>query len=198
MSDQSKSVETISQVDTSTSEEYPVFVHSKGDRLYQKRGRYKARQLYKSLGMCEVCQVSVAIDRHHKDSDTNNNHPSNIIKVCRKCHMKIDGRRTAPKACIVCNSPSKNTRKGRCHKCNEYFRRHGKEWSEEAVGPLPIRPCMNCGQPDKKNRLTYGRCHTCYEYRRRNKRDRNVKQERQDAQPVSESGTLPMVWDFNA
>jgi hypothetical protein len=46
----------------------------------------------KELGICERCQTKPAIDRHHKDDNTLNNSPENIMALCRRCHMIVDGR----------------------------------------------------------------------------------------------------------
>ncbi len=74
--------------------------------------------------------------------------------------------------CRICEQTSKPLRKGRCHRCNEYFRRNGEEWSPEAVAPLPPRVCCNCGA------LTIhpcmGRCHACDAFWRRNQSERPV------------------------
>jgi hypothetical protein len=58
--------------------------------------RERARKLYPLNGaMCEKCKVSKAIDRHHKDENPKNNAPDNIAKLCRACHMIVDGRMDA-------------------------------------------------------------------------------------------------------
>jgi hypothetical protein len=31
-------------------------------------------------------------DRHHLDGNTANNDPENVITLCRRCHMLVDGR----------------------------------------------------------------------------------------------------------
>lgn len=46
----------------------------------------------KKLGKCERCRKRPATDRHHKDANKFNNSPSNLMGLCRKCHMIIDGR----------------------------------------------------------------------------------------------------------
>lgn len=70
-----------------------------------------------------------------------------------------------PLTCVVCGLPSKARRKGRCHRCNEYFRRNGKEWTPEAVAPVNWNaPCVRCARP--LNRLARkggrGLCNSCY------------------------------------
>jgi len=98
-------------------------------------GRQRARKIYKANGICAECLNAPAVDIHHKDSNPLNNSPDNITFLCRRCHMDADGRLEVlrkfsptvkpPKNCILCNKLEKNLRKGRCHSCNEYFRRHG-------------------------------------------------------------------------
>ncbi len=114
------------------------------DELANLEGyRKRARVRYKLPAKCRYCDAPPT-DRHHKDGNPRNNLPSNIDFVCRRCHMVEDGRlarlvavarATAPlrvtvaKRCVNCNGTSKPKplRKGRCHKCNEYLRRTGRE-----------------------------------------------------------------------
>jgi hypothetical protein len=50
--------------------------------------RAKRRKL---LGKCEFCDEP-AIDRHHFDDNPLNNTDNNIVPLCRRCHMTMDGR----------------------------------------------------------------------------------------------------------
>ena len=43
--------------------------------------------------VCEICGSTKNIDVHHKDGDFHNNSISNLILVCRSCHMKIHRRK---------------------------------------------------------------------------------------------------------
>lgn len=110
----------------------------KGDEAHPITKRRRAVRRY-ALGPCQDCGKP-ATDRHHKDGDTGNNTPENIEILCRRCHMKTDGRLEkvaemakamsqknikAPSPCVVCGRLAKPLRKGRCHACNEYFRRNG-------------------------------------------------------------------------
>lgn len=99
-------------------------------------GRMRARRLYKKIGNCCLCGKK-ATDRHHVNGDTFDNSVENIMFLCRRCHMDLDGRLkkitenmprkiTEPKPCLNCNKLSKPLRKGLCHACNEYFRRNNK------------------------------------------------------------------------
>ena len=98
--------------------------------------RERARRWY-TIDMCEMCGKK-AIDRHHIDGDCGNNVRGNLMFLCRKCHMDVDGRlarlpsRYTPpvvplKPCVNCKTPSKPLRKGLCHACNEYKRRNNTD-----------------------------------------------------------------------
>lgn len=151
----------------------------KGDAATDGAKRMRARKLYR-LGMCQRCKKTRATDRHHKDGDTGNNTPSNIAKLCRRCHMIEDGRldglaaarakRNLPKKakpCAICGTPSKPLRKGRCHRCNEYFRRNAVEWKPNGDHRFskraPDRYCSNCKQLVPKG-WSKGRCPLCRLY----------------------------------
>lgn len=111
----------------------------KGDDAPPNTKRMRAQRRYK-LGPCERCRKP-GTDRHHKDANTGNNEPSNIMILCRRCHMTVDGRLPAfvvageparrrnaqPKPCIHCGRPWKYLRKGRFPACNNYFRKYGSE-----------------------------------------------------------------------
>lgn len=63
----------------------------KGDKIFQAGGRQRARRWFKLKNFCENCGAK-AKDRHHKDGNPLNNSPENILSLCRKCHVHIDGR----------------------------------------------------------------------------------------------------------
>lgn len=63
----------------------------KGDKITEKSGRSRAVRVYPKIGACVKCGASRA-ERHHKNGNTADNSPGNIEIVCRKCHMKEDGR----------------------------------------------------------------------------------------------------------
>lgn len=125
----------------------------KGDKVkHLDSGRARARRRYKSIGDCENCGLVKATERHHKDANPLNNERSNIQKLCRRCHMTIDGRiervrimcKNFPKKprsegpCCVCTEQRWPLRKGRCHRCNEFLRRNGFEWSPELGRPRKV------------------------------------------------------------
>ena len=107
-----------------------------------KRSRTIRRFEISANDNCQNCKVVPAVERYHLDGQLDNIDPENIILVCRRCCMELDGRLdelksidhsyqiTPPQPCIICRKLSKPLRKGRCHACNEYFRRHNKERSE--------------------------------------------------------------------
>lgn len=112
----------------------------KGEEAGEDAGRARARAAY-ALGSCERCGRP-GTDRHHKDGDTLNNDPGNIEILCRRCHMKADGRLdkfvemanwpkphllTEVTPCVVCGQPFKPLRKGRCRRCALYFYLRGIE-----------------------------------------------------------------------
>lgn len=110
----------------------------KGNSARSETKRARAQRAY-ALESCEKCGEP-ATDRHHIDGDTGNNERTNIMLLCRRCHMEIDGRLSnfrshsaslrgpqPPKICTNCGRLAKPLRKGRCHSCNEYLRRYGIE-----------------------------------------------------------------------
>ena len=62
-----------------------------GDRVSEKGGRTRALRLFPKVGPCVLCGAKKS-ERHHIDGNTANNVPENILILCRRCHMKNDGR----------------------------------------------------------------------------------------------------------
>lgn len=62
----------------------------KGDDV-GSRSAHRRAELRFELQPCEDCGNTKS-ERHHEDEDPTNNDPSNIKFLCRKCHMKRDGR----------------------------------------------------------------------------------------------------------
>lgn len=120
----------------------PNHPHWKGDTARSTTKRRRAQKAY-PLAECEICDAP-ATDRHHRDGDTGNNHPRNIQRLCRRCHMRKDGRMERFVAageqarrrerriveCLNCGRVARPSRRGRCGTCNEYFRTHGTERPE--------------------------------------------------------------------
>lgn len=159
----------------------------KGDAAKDAAKRLRARGVYPTLGRCDNC-ANQATDRHHKDGNTGNNRKSNLALLCRKCHMIEDGRlaRLAalphpcrdPKPCRICKTLSKPMRRGKCHRCNEYFRRNNEEWKPNADRRFghraPDRYCLNCARLVVKG-WSKGRCPACRLYLKRNRVERPLR-----------------------
>jgi hypothetical protein len=75
-----------------------------GDDATQKTGRSRAARMYLNIGNCVLCD-STKSERHHIDGDTLNNNPENVIALCRRCHMKEDGRLEKLKELAIANQP---------------------------------------------------------------------------------------------
>lgn len=111
----------------------------KGDGATDGSKRERAHRLFR-LGPCERCGKE-GVERHHKDANPGNNSKRNVMIVCRKCHMIIDGRLERyvaalrkkattfqpAKPCLSCQRPYKPLRNGRCAACDSYFKRCGKD-----------------------------------------------------------------------
>jgi hypothetical protein len=63
----------------------------KGENVSVRGGRTRAERMYPKIGPCTICGNKKS-ERHHRDGDTSNNSPFNIVILCRKCHMTEDGR----------------------------------------------------------------------------------------------------------
>lgn len=63
----------------------------KGNAVSEKQGRKRAFYRFKEIGPCSGCGSSKS-ERHHIDGNTKNNESQNIAILCRRCHMKEDGR----------------------------------------------------------------------------------------------------------
>ncbi len=145
----------------------------------------RVRPKYKDQTKCERC-AGIAHDLFFKDRNYDNDSAENIMVLCRRCRMELDGtldaiiswtkniKPTLPKKpkipCIICGEKD-GIRNKRCHTCSEYFRRNGIERTEKP-GPKQPVPCIICEQ--LVIRPAKGKCHTCYEFFRRNGFDRNV------------------------
>lgn len=109
----------------------------KGDAAPPTTKRARAQRLY-ALGDCERCGAK-ATDRHHIDGDTGNNVRANLMFLCRRCHMTVDGRlerlvanRPIPekkglRPCANCTEPTPFLNRGRCGRCAAYFWRFKRE-----------------------------------------------------------------------
>ena len=73
-----------------------------GDSISEKAGRGRAQRKYKQIGPCVLCGNEKS-ERHHIDGNTANNEAENILIVCRRCHMKTDGRLSEFTALAIAN-----------------------------------------------------------------------------------------------
>lgn len=112
----------------------------RGDEATSESKRSRTARRYPVKGvLCQRCEKLPSHDRYHKDGNLDNIDPENIMLVCRRCCMELDGRLDAlktfdhsklvksPQQCIVCRKFAKPLRKSRCHSCNEYYRRHNED-----------------------------------------------------------------------
>lgn len=128
---------------------------------------------------CEMCGKAAKTDGHHR----NYNQPLVVIWLCRKCHMREDGRLAQfystshglnpnplpMRQCKTCKRLTKMFWFGECHACNEYLRRNGKPRPFKDDGRIEkwehrkFLTCLRCkrvagivGNPIK------GFCKSCY------------------------------------
>ena len=75
-----------------------------GDAITEKSGRSRAIRAFPIIGGCTKCGKARA-ERHHKNGNTADNRPENIEIVCRRCHMREDGRLEKVMAMARLNHP---------------------------------------------------------------------------------------------
>lgn len=105
----------------------------RGDAAQDATKRCRARRYHELDGPCEICGEREATDRHHMDGDPGNNESWNIARLCRRCHMMVDGRLERnlaggrvpkpPKRCAECERLYKPLRRGLCSRCYDKRRR---------------------------------------------------------------------------
>jgi hypothetical protein len=101
-------------------------------RVNRRRG--DAKRLPEVVTRCEICGTAVRVNRwryEHKLAG----------RTCCAAHARVLAARTRaqqpdpitlgargePKPCDICHRLAKPLRRGRCHACNEYYRRHGSD-----------------------------------------------------------------------
>jgi len=72
-------------------------LHISKQRVHQIYKNYQAtdkkirREIIERDGKkCTICNSFLKIEVHHIDGDKKNNKKSNLITLCRKCHIKVD------------------------------------------------------------------------------------------------------------
>ena len=65
--------------------------------IYKKDGGKWGYKDYKTIkknkkSSCELCGYTLGLECHHKDRDTRNSSPENLITLCKTCHMFIHKR----------------------------------------------------------------------------------------------------------
>ena len=123
-----------------------------------RTGNARAEKMYPTLGKCSLC-FHKAIDRHHMDGNTLNNKETNIAPLCRYHHMIVDGRmdklierqkskvpNKTKRECVICGVFAYPIRKGKCHACNEYFRRNSVERQVKHLDGKVFQRCLECGE----------------------------------------------------
>lgn len=120
-----------------------------GERHYAWRGdaalatTKRTRRDNRPLPADALCACGApATDRHHEDGDPGHNAPENLTAKCRRCHMAEDGRleavrelarqnaaraRKPPRECRICRETKRLISHGRCHACDMFWRRTGRE-----------------------------------------------------------------------
>jgi len=143
----------------------------------QQRARAFKRRDKRFSEKCDRCGNGKGLDMVFLDGNKNNLQKDNVFSYCRRCRMEKDGTLnillTSPKKenilkeCIVCGKLSNAMRHGRCHSCNEFFRRNNCDRHEKTI---EIKKCNIC---ESAKKVVKGRCHNCYEYFLRNNIDKN-------------------------
>ena len=118
----------------------------KGDAITEKSGRSRAIRAFPMIGRCVKCGASKA-ERHHKNGNTADNSPENIEIVCRRCHMKEDGRLAAFTASSIPNLAlaraaiaANRKEKTHCPKGHPY---EGSNLYVNVRGSKTCRKCLN-------------------------------------------------------
>jgi hypothetical protein len=142
------------------------------DSTCRQTGRDRAVLLYPDIGKCEMCD-NPATDRHHKNDDTFNNSRTNLMFLCRYHHMVEDGRLSkllingkkyklmVKKQCINCGIMIYPLRRGRCHACNEYYRRNGKDRLLLIKDNQQLVQCQHCNNWFSARSVSCKYCNVC-------------------------------------
>lgn len=91
-----------------------------------RAGRPEARRIFTEVEPCGVCgEIKSNMHRHHRDENTHNNTPDNVVWLCAPCHRR--GHTILPEgiwnraglvACVSCGrSDRPHAGKGFCYAC---------------------------------------------------------------------------------
>jgi 5-methylcytosine-specific restriction endonuclease McrA len=58
-------------------------------------GEIRPAALERAGHVCEHCGTTADLDVHHCDLNPDNNHPENLIVLCRSCHAEVHRQRSA-------------------------------------------------------------------------------------------------------
>lgn len=103
--------------------------------VHPHQGRYRARTLVTKVACYRCGTTTRRLDVHHVDGNTLNNEPSNLMVLCRPCHLREEGRVGRP-PCKVCGRSS--TGLGYCDKHYQRFKKYGDPlmWKRNQHTPL--------------------------------------------------------------
>ena len=111
----------------------------RGLTVHENSSRRQAQKRFPILGECQDGCGKPAIERHHIDGNPFNNDASNIKFLCRRCHMKEDGRLSKPirtlRPCINCGEKTLVLSRQRCHACYNYLWRTGNDRQVNVLEP---------------------------------------------------------------
>jgi 5-methylcytosine-specific restriction endonuclease McrA len=122
-----------------------------GGLVTKQGGRTRALRLFPDLGPCSKCG-SAKSERHHADGDTSNNAESNVVPLCRQCHLKEHPeiaesfRKSGIRNLPMIVQKAAEIRKAQTH-C-----RMGHEYTEQNtyVNPKGARICTECRSEYKR------------------------------------------------
>jgi hypothetical protein len=108
-------------------------------KQYRAAGHKQALKMFPNIGPCKKCGNEKA-ERHHIDDDPQNNAPSNIMALCRRCHTLAHGKTFSPEAIIIGNAKAALLRREKSH-CPVG---HPYSGSNLYVTPEGKRVCKTC------------------------------------------------------
>lgn len=112
-------------------------------------GRCRARVVVPDAAACCRCGASPG-ERHHRDGDTSNNNPDNLVVLCRRCHMSSDGRLSK---LVALNVGPRGSSVRRSH-CKNGHPLSGDNVRVQARGSRVCRICEKDRSRRRRERLT--------------------------------------------